>query len=912
VRNAEYWKIRFAELEEASNRYGLDTYAQIEPTFDSAQRKIQKEIEAWYGRYARNNGITMQEARKQLTTAELKELRWDVKQYIKYGKENALNQQWMKELENASARVHINRLEALKLRTQQFAEVAFGNQLDCIDAMARKVFTEDYYHSIFEIQKGFGIGWEIGQIDQKKLDKFVKKPWALDGKHFSARIWQQRGQLVTEIHQQLTRTCILGKAPDDAIKAISKKFGTTKSNAGRLVMTEQAYFHSVAQKEAFNDLDVEEFEIVATLDHETSEICQEMDGKHFPMSTYEAGVTAPPFHPWCRSVTVPYFEDNFTGERVARNADGETYYVPDNMTYKEWKKGMVDGDTDGLTPVDPSSAKAPVDDFVEITDAIDFGYGDYTKDDYIKWWDDYEAHNSGVHLSKEELSIIEDYTEGGFIGLNDVCRYSDSELLKKGYSAEDIARLRKKADTLDGALSKYDLDTDIVTHRFERDVSWLTGNGNGVEELEKLIGTEYTADGFTSSGMLPNRFRFSGGKDDAVHFEIVTPSGTNGAFLSMSKKGENEFLYNRGTKFRILDGGERIVKEQKFNIKTMKVEEVEIKERFLKVQVIPDAVDDVIEEVKNEVVQTMVKAEKMEASNFPSAFLTRSEKENTEKFVEYVNSLEGANADTIKLYNSMGKLENLDENGIPFKISHASKHSVRADINLNGELVGVKLTIPKLTGDDLAGQVDAILHEEMHLIDFYCRTNPNMAHGWYSESVNSLSDVFNKTSADMSDDVSALFKELRKEYDKTKDAVRSIYKQKRDALKLSYYPNNESIWDDISKYKQYQKEAKKIDKWFDDELHYRSRNLMGGGVNALQDIYDALSGGRYSDSYVVLFGHGSKYYSSTNNRVIETLANYGSLSVTRPDLIDLLRKDKPDLVDELEETVKNMLKLVGE
>lgn len=355
MRNAEYWKIRFVELEEASNRYGLDTYAQIEPTFDSAQRKIQKEIEAWYGRYARNNGITMQEARKQLSAKELKEFRWDVNEYIKRGRENALNQQWMKELENASARVHVSRLEALKIRTQQAAELAFGNELDCIDAMARKVFTEDYYHSIFEIQKGFGIGWEIGQIDQKKLDKLIKKPWALDGKHFSERIWQQRGQLVSEIHQQLTRTCILGKAPDDAIKAISKKFGTTKSNAGRLVMTEQAYFHSVAQKEAFNDLDVEEFEIVATLDSETSEICQEMDGKHFPMSTYEAGVTAPPFHPWCRSVTVPYFEDNFTGERAARDADGNTYYVPDNMTYKEWKKGMVDGDTDGLEAIKPEA-----------------------------------------------------------------------------------------------------------------------------------------------------------------------------------------------------------------------------------------------------------------------------------------------------------------------------------------------------------------------------------------------------------------------------------------------------------------------------------------------------------------------------------------------------------------------------
>lgn len=351
-RSAAYWKKRFEALEAASNTYGQQTFRQIEPAFDKAQKEIQGQIEAWYGRYAKNNIVTMHEARKQLSTTELKEFRWDVNEYIKYGRENDLNQMWVKELENASARVHINRLYALKVRTQQALEAAFGNEVDCIDAMARKVFTEDYYHTIFEVQKGFGIGWEIGQIDTRKLETLISKPWAADGKNFSERIWGQRTQLVNELHTQLTRTCILGKAPDDAINAIAKKFNTTKNQAGRLVMTEQAYFHSVAQQEAFGELDVEEFEVVATLDSHTSEICQEMDGKHFPMKDYQPGVTAPPFHVWCRSVTVPWFEDNYTGERAARDEDGNIYYVPDSMTYKDWKKSMVDGDTTGLKPVD--------------------------------------------------------------------------------------------------------------------------------------------------------------------------------------------------------------------------------------------------------------------------------------------------------------------------------------------------------------------------------------------------------------------------------------------------------------------------------------------------------------------------------------------------------------------------------
>ena len=352
AKSGAYWNKRFEILEEASNAYGQDAFRKIEPAFEQAQREIEKEINSWYGRFAKNNQITIEEARKLLTASELKELKWDIDEYIKYGHENDMNQLWMKELENASAKYHISRLEALKLRTQQAAEVAFGNELDEIDSMARKVIGENYYHTIYEVQKGFNLGWEVGQIDERKLERLISKPWVADGKNFSNRIWEQRSQLVNELHTQLTRTCVLGKAPDDAIKAISKKFDVTKSQAGRLVMTEQAYFHSVSQKEAFEELDVEEYEIVATLDSHTSEVCQEMDGQHFPMKDYQPGVTAPPFHVWCRSVTVPYFDDEFSlGERAARDADGKTYYVPSDMKYKDWKKSMVDGDTKGLTNV---------------------------------------------------------------------------------------------------------------------------------------------------------------------------------------------------------------------------------------------------------------------------------------------------------------------------------------------------------------------------------------------------------------------------------------------------------------------------------------------------------------------------------------------------------------------------------
>lgn len=345
MQNSEYWKIRFGQLEAAQNQKGVDAYLEIEQIYKQAQKEIEGKINTWYQRFATNNGVSMAEARKMLSGTDLKEFKWDVKDYIKYGQDNALMGGWMKELENASAKFHISRLEALKMHTQHSLEVMFEKQLGITTGTMTDVLQSGYYHTAYELQKGFGIGWDIAGLDQVHIEKLLPKPWAADGKNFSERIWSNKQKLISEIHNELTRNVILGQDPQKAIDAISKKMNTSKHNAGQLVMTEEAYFSSAAQKDCFNDLDVEEYEIVATLDSHTSEICRSMDGKVFPMKDFEPGVTAPPFHVYCRSTTVPHFDDDFgqTGERAARDEDGNTYYIPDDMNYQKWKETFVDG-----------------------------------------------------------------------------------------------------------------------------------------------------------------------------------------------------------------------------------------------------------------------------------------------------------------------------------------------------------------------------------------------------------------------------------------------------------------------------------------------------------------------------------------------------------------------------------------
>lgn len=345
-KNKEYWKGRFEQLEKASHQSAQHTYSQIEEAFIQAQKETENKINSWYIRFANNNKITIAEAKKMLNSNELNEFKWDVQEYIKYGKENKLNSRWIKELENASAKFHISRLEALKIQTQQSLEKLFGNELDEIEKITSNSYTDNYYHTIFEIQKGFNVGFRIGTIDENKLSKIVNKPWAVDEKNFSERIWGKKTTLINELHKQLTSMCIQCKAPDDVIRYMSKKFNVSKAQAGNLVMTENAYFSELAKKNCFNDLDVERYEIVATLDMYTSDICQEQDGKVYTMKEYETGVTAPPFHNYCRTTTAPYFDKDYdiTDTRIARGEDGKTYHVPDNVKYKDWYNKYVKND----------------------------------------------------------------------------------------------------------------------------------------------------------------------------------------------------------------------------------------------------------------------------------------------------------------------------------------------------------------------------------------------------------------------------------------------------------------------------------------------------------------------------------------------------------------------------------------
>lgn len=395
----KYWIGRFTQMEQAQHKAAVEVADDIERQFKTAKHEVERQLSTWYQRYAVNNQVSMKEARRQLNTKELKEFRWTVNEYIKHGKENGISADWSKQLENASARFHVTRLQAIQLELQNTVEVLYGGQTDALDALMKKTYLDSYYHTAFEIQRGVGVAWDIAAVNQKAIVTIINTPWTVDGRNFSERIWANKQALIGELRTQLTQNLMLGKSPPESVKIIAAKMGVAEHKAARLVFTESAYFQAVSQGNCYKVLDVRKFQFIATLDDRTSDVCREMDGQVFDMRDYQPGVNVPPLHPWCRSCTAPYYEDLAgIGERAARDPEtGQTYYIPRETKYEDWKQSFVDGSSkQGLTSV----ASAPVRTYSSaIASRLGKSHYDAMRDildncgssDMRKVWDKYEA-----------------------------------------------------------------------------------------------------------------------------------------------------------------------------------------------------------------------------------------------------------------------------------------------------------------------------------------------------------------------------------------------------------------------------------------------------------------------------------------------------------------------------------------
>lgn len=340
MRSAEYWKKRIEQV--AGRQFAkADQYeTELAKEYDRAISEIKRSVEMFYHRYAVNDGVSMADARRQLSGSELREFKLTLEEFTALAKDNA-DGRWTQLLNNVYYRTRVSRYESLQLQIRHHAEMLSGSKQRGMRGLLGDAYEDTYYRTLYELQRGTGVGASFARIDPEGLETILKTDFA--GSNWSKRIWGDRDKLAEELRAKLAQSFIRGDSADRTIRDLTDRMNVSRSNAARLVQTETAFFVGQATMNGYKASGVvDRYEILATLDSRTSLICRGMDGKVFATSEMDVSVNYPPFHAHCRTTTVPFFDDEFdAGERIARHDDGTTYYVPGDMTYSDWKKSYV-------------------------------------------------------------------------------------------------------------------------------------------------------------------------------------------------------------------------------------------------------------------------------------------------------------------------------------------------------------------------------------------------------------------------------------------------------------------------------------------------------------------------------------------------------------------------------------------
>ena len=353
MNSRDYWERRAAQ--DMYDRMGTaeETAAEMNKAIQQTSAYLEKEVKAVM-RGMQSFGISEAEAKKILNAAgdgtALQRLRKAAQQVSDPEKREAL----LNAINSAGAyRYRITRIEELNKDINRRCRELYKTENRHVTSALRNVAEDSYYHEIFSIQKGTGLGFSFANFQQQDVDRILRSNWV--GGNYSQRIWKDVSGMTERLKSELLVSMLSGRSGEKTARIFQEQFGVNAYCARRLVRTESAYVANAAQKSAYSEAGIDRYRFVATLDSRTCECCAALDGKVFDLAKAKPGTNYPPMHPFCRSTTIADFGDEELAdlERRAKDKDGNAVKVPAGMTYDQGKEKYVDPPNSDPAPTIP-------------------------------------------------------------------------------------------------------------------------------------------------------------------------------------------------------------------------------------------------------------------------------------------------------------------------------------------------------------------------------------------------------------------------------------------------------------------------------------------------------------------------------------------------------------------------------
>lgn len=296
-KQVEYWRKRETAQRKKNIKNEAEYQKKIDEIYEYMLRNIQKEIDSFYAKYAREEGISIADAKKKVSQLDIKAYERKAKKYVK---RRDFSKEANEEMKLYNLTMKINRLEMLK------ANIG----LELVDGFED---LQEYYETVLtdetlaEFERQAGILGKTVQNNAERAKAIVNA--SFQNATFSERIWMYQNALKAELSKLLQQGLIQGKGSRELARILRQKFDVSKNQAEALMTTELRRVQTAAAKDSYIRNEYEDYQFLTTNPKGPCDECKKLEGKHFKVKDMMVGENAPPMHPRCHCTTAPWQDE---------------------------------------------------------------------------------------------------------------------------------------------------------------------------------------------------------------------------------------------------------------------------------------------------------------------------------------------------------------------------------------------------------------------------------------------------------------------------------------------------------------------------------------------------------------------------------------------------------------------------
>ncbi|WP_349551375.1 minor capsid protein [Leuconostoc pseudomesenteroides] len=295
-----YWVKRELDHAEDIKKYADNKVNILKGLYQQAFDDIEADILRNYSRYAKDKGLTMDEAMALADKADVERFVDKVKRYVE---DKDFSPQANSDLKLYNLKIRVSRLKLLEL--EMYSEIDRLN-----GRMTKEIESALVSQGIEEYQRQATILGKSLSFTKQSVQSMVNATYSLSDSgsyQFSTNIWNNNETLKGKLRQTLNKVILQGKNPNQFNKEFRDIFDVQPSQAGRLLITETARVQGDIQKDSYKQSGIDMYDIV--YEHKACQKCiGAAKGGPYQLKEAEVGINMYPFHPNCLCSIMPVLE----------------------------------------------------------------------------------------------------------------------------------------------------------------------------------------------------------------------------------------------------------------------------------------------------------------------------------------------------------------------------------------------------------------------------------------------------------------------------------------------------------------------------------------------------------------------------------------------------------------------------